>query len=335
MNSFVRYLLSIALFCAANLSSAANLSPGYTIFPGQGIYSNDGRYLLTMQGDGNLVYYRTADWAVRWASYTNGRGGYAAPMQGDGNFVVYNSGWAPLWNSVTQNHPGAYLAAQDDGNLVIYWNGQALWNIGVDPDLSKPEPRQAGDVVGRTLASFIAFPGHLGYYDGSNIYQVMNEPQVVQYVTVGNFKATVASQGPAAYWGAGYPNIPHFYVKGCFETDCTYNAGQVRDNRSAMNYRALQIYRLGATYTLSTSATIALPRTATTGARPGNYRCDTYVLDIYTLFNAGGQTDINGNPFQVATPDSPYERWNTFITSTVRQNIIPTVVFQLLKTFRG
>lgn len=281
----------------ANLSSAANLPPGYSLYPGQGIYSDDRQYVLIMQGDGNLVYYRTSDWAVRWASYTNGKGGYVAPMQGDGNFVAYNSGWGALWNAATQNHPGAYLSAQNDGNLVIYWNGQALWNIGQDPDLIKPEPRQAGDVVGRTLASFVAFPGHLGFFDGGNIYQVMNEPQVVQYVTVDNFKATVAYQGPTGYWGAGYPNIPNYYVKGCFDTVC-YNTGQVWSSRSAMVMRAFQTWQLGAKYTLVFTATPALPRTATEGAQQGLYRCDTYVLDIYSIYNAGGQTDIKGNPVQ-------------------------------------
>lgn len=334
MNDFVRYVLSIVLFCAANLSSAANLLPGYSLYPGQGIYSDDGRYLLVMQGDGNLVYYRTIDGGVRWASYTNGRGGYVAPMQGDGNFVVYNSGWGAVWNSATQNHPGAYVAAQNDGNLVIYWNGQALWNIGQDPDLNKPEPRRAGDVVGRTLASFIAFPGHVGYYDGSNIYQVMNELLVVQYVSVANFKATVASQGPAAYWGAGYPNIPFFYVKGCFEVNCRNNAGQVLHSRAAMNMRAYQIWRIGATYTLSTAAMPALPADATHALQRGKYRCDTYVFDIYSIFTGGGETDVKGNPIQ-SHSNLPYERWIFFLHSDLIGAILPTVMFDKLKNFRG
>jgi hypothetical protein len=334
MNTVARWLALITLFCMANLSSAANLAPGWSLYPGQGIYSDDGRCLLVMQGDGNLVYYRTIDGAVRWASYTNGRGGYVAPMQGDGNFVVYNSGWGALWNAATQNHPGAYVAAQNDGNLVIYWNGQALWNIGQDPDSNKPEPRQAGDVIGRTLASFVAFPGHVGYYDGSNIYQVMNEQLVVQYVSVDNFKATVAYQGPSGYWGAGYPNIPVFYVKGCFETDCRGNASQVLYSRAAMNMRAYQIWRIGAAYTLSTEAIPALPTDATHPLQRGKYRCDTYVLDIYKIISAGGETDIHGN--QIQTPyNSPYNQWKFFVDADLSGSILPTVIFDKLKNFRG
>ena len=148
MRLSISRLLTVLFLFFTSFCSAANLPPGYSLYPGQGIYSDDRQYVLIMQGDGNLVYYRTSDWAVRWASYTNGKGGYVAPMQGDGNFVVYNSGWAPLWNAATQNHPGAYLSAQNDGNLVIYWNGQALWNIGQDPDLIKSPPSRPGDVVG-------------------------------------------------------------------------------------------------------------------------------------------------------------------------------------------
>lgn len=201
--------------------------------------------------------------------------------------------------------------------------------------MNKPEPRQAGDVVGRTLASFIAFPGHVGYYDGSNIYQVMNEPQVVQYVSVANFKATVvASQGPAAYWGAGYPNIPFYYVKGCFEADCRNNAGQVLYSRAAMNMRAYQIWRIGAIYTLSTEVVPALPADATHPLQRGKYRCDTYVLDIYRIFTAGGETDINGNPIQSAH-DSPSNRWRFFVNADLSGAIFPAAMFDKLKNFRG
>jgi hypothetical protein len=255
-------------------------------------------------------------------------------MQFDGNFVVYNSAWGALWNSATHNHPGAYVAAQNDGNLVIYWNGQALWNIGLDPDLNKSEPKQAGDVVGRTLASFVAFPGHVGYYDGSNIYQVMNEKPVVQSVSVAVFKAPVASQGPTAYWGAGYPNIPFFYVKGCFEADCRNNAGQVLYSRLAMNARAYQIWRIGATYTLSTEALPALPTDASHVFQIGRYRCDTYLLDIYKIHNAGGETDMKGSPIQ-SSSNSPYERWRFFLSADLSGAIMPAAMFDKLKHFRG
>ncbi|VTU20022.1 hypothetical protein [Variovorax sp. RA8] len=283
MRELIPRVIAATLFFIAELASAAILAPGSAMYAGQSIYSDNQQYMLIMQGDGNLVYYRVADGAVRWNTGTSNLPGGFLVMQDDGNAVTYYDP-PPLpiqkgepiyykepparyatWYSATSGNAGAYLKPQDDGNLVVVAaNGQTIWGIGADPDLNKPEPKRAGDVIGRELVGWLAAPGHVGYFNGSNVYQVMNESLVVQYVTVENFKSPVRAQGPNAYWGAGYPEIPDFYVKGCFETNCTNNLGQVLRSRDAMNARALQIYRLGATYTLSTAAKPALPKTATT-----------------------------------------------------------------------
>jgi hypothetical protein len=56
----------------------------------------------------------------------NGR--YVATMQNDGNLVVRSvTAHKALWSSGTQGHPGAYLLEQTDGNLVIYQAGKPLW----------------------------------------------------------------------------------------------------------------------------------------------------------------------------------------------------------------
>jgi len=102
-----------------------------------------------------------------------------------------------------------------------------------------------------------------------------------------------------------------------------------------MNARALQIYNIGASYTLSTGTTPALPKTATANIQVGKYRCDTFVIDIYNIFTAGGEVDAKGNPIQNASSDSPYARWNFFKNYTLTATIIPTVVFSVLKSFRG
>jgi hypothetical protein len=354
MRELIPRVIAAALFSIAGLASAEILAPGAAMYAGQSIYSDNQQYMLAMQGDGNLVYYRVADGAVRWNTGTSNLPGGFLVMQGDGNAVTYYDPPAlpaqkgepvyykepparyATWYSATSGNSGAYLKPQDDGNLVVVAaNGQTLWGIGSDPDLNKPEPRQAGDVVGRDLVGLLAAPGHVGYFDGTNIYQVMNEFLVVQYVTVDQFKSPVRAQGPNAYWGAGYPNIPDFYVKGCFESDCRNNPGQVLASRRAMNARALQIYRLGAVYTLQTDTVPALPKTETTPYQRGKYRCDTFVIDIYNIFTAGGQVDAKGNPFQTAPPDSPYARWDFFRKNTLTAVIIPAVVFQLLKNFSG
>ncbi len=343
------------LFWMAGLASAAVLAPGSALYAGQSIYSDNQQYMLTMQSDGNLVYYRVVDGAVRWNTGTWGIPGNFLLMQEDGNAVTYydppplvRKKGAPIdlykhtparyttWYSATSGNAGAYLKLQNDGNLVVAAaNGQKLWGIGADPDLDKPAPKRAGDVVGRELVGWVAAPGHVGYFDGQRIYQVMNEPQVVQYVTVDNFRSTVAAQGPNAYWGAGYPNIPVFYVKGCFETDCTGNRGRVLDGRNAMTARALQILRLGAQYTLTASSRPSLPRTATEKIQMGSYRCDTYLMDIYTIFTGGGEVNARGEAINFPHPDSPSARWWYFKSKILAYSLLPAGLFQLLKEYRG
>lgn len=59
-------LLGVILLSAAPFCSAQTLQQGSTLHPGQSIYSDNREYRLVMQEDGNLVYYRIADGAVRW-----------------------------------------------------------------------------------------------------------------------------------------------------------------------------------------------------------------------------------------------------------------------------
>jgi len=94
------------------------------------IRSQDGRSILIMQTDGNLVLYRFLTGGrhiARWSTGTNDQIVTQAVMQGDGNFVVYGPHGA-LWNSGTHGNPGAWLVLQNDGNLVIYdASGAPLW----------------------------------------------------------------------------------------------------------------------------------------------------------------------------------------------------------------
>ncbi len=91
------------------------------------ISSQDGRSTLVMQGDGNLVLYRSGGKA-RWATGTDGKTVSQAIMQGDGNFVMYGPGGVYIWDTATDGHPGAWLIIQNDGNVVIYDSaGNPLW----------------------------------------------------------------------------------------------------------------------------------------------------------------------------------------------------------------
>jgi hypothetical protein len=106
------------------------LTANQKITVGESILSCDGRFSLTLGGDGNLVLYQGSS-TVLWASNTAGKPSADAIMQGDGNFVVYDTSGGALWASNTAGNTGASLSVQDDGNAVIYdSSGTALWSTG-------------------------------------------------------------------------------------------------------------------------------------------------------------------------------------------------------------
>lgn len=94
--------------------------------------SGDGRFVLVMQSDGNLVMYRQGG-SARWATGTDGKPFGRLDMQTDGNLVLYDPAGKPLWATGTNGHAGARLVMQDDGNLLIYsTSGTALWASGTN-----------------------------------------------------------------------------------------------------------------------------------------------------------------------------------------------------------
>lgn len=74
------------------------LMPGENLSTGQVMYSEDGRYLGTMQHDGNFVVYSNDGlWRPIWSTNTTGRGAVTANMQRDGNFVLYDASGRAIW----------------------------------------------------------------------------------------------------------------------------------------------------------------------------------------------------------------------------------------------
>src|SRR4029079_17899213 len=94
------------------------LFPGTALARGQSWSSCDGRFVLAMQGDGNLVVYQGG--TPLWASNTQGTDAQTAVMQDDGNFLLKDSSGTTRWATETWGHGGAYAVMQDDGNLVVY-----------------------------------------------------------------------------------------------------------------------------------------------------------------------------------------------------------------------
>lgn len=104
----------------------ATLMPGAQLLPGEAALSADGRFLLVLQHDGNLILY-DGGMTPLWASQTAGSAATNATMQSDGNFVVYR-GTTALFATGTQGNPGARLVVQNDGNVVVYSSAdQPLW----------------------------------------------------------------------------------------------------------------------------------------------------------------------------------------------------------------
>jgi hypothetical protein len=112
----------------------ASLPSNAYLYAWQSITSADGRFLLTYQGDGNLVLRDSQTLEALWSSNTSGTTSGFTAMQGDGNLVVYDGSGIARWASSTEGNPGAFLVVQSDGNLVIYsdYTNWALWASNTD-----------------------------------------------------------------------------------------------------------------------------------------------------------------------------------------------------------
>jgi eukaryotic-like serine/threonine-protein kinase len=138
----------------------SSMAAGDTLKPGQTLLSPNGRFLLTMQPDGDLVTSERPAGTPTWATGSGGHPGAYAILQGDGNLIVYPKGRsAPLtgqptsavWQSETNGHPGASVDLLDNGNLVIRSHDGAdiLWQSGAIP----------GDIGSQLLSGDPLHPG--------------------------------------------------------------------------------------------------------------------------------------------------------------------------------
>ena len=95
------------------------------------LVSPDGRFMLSMQTDGNLVLYYVPENRAVWQTGTNGQD---AVMQADGNFVVSAANGSSVWSSGTAGNPGARLRLTDDGGFRILDAAEqrVLWDAHTD-----------------------------------------------------------------------------------------------------------------------------------------------------------------------------------------------------------
>ncbi|MFE7568792.1 hypothetical protein ACFU76_17815 [Streptomyces sp. NPDC057539] len=107
------------------LRSDSHFYPTATLGKNQAWTSGNGRAILRVQSDGNVVLYK--DNRAAWQAPNVYPNADRLVMQEDGNLVVYNKAGKALWAAGTW-HKGRYLAVQDDGNVVVYnKSNQPVW----------------------------------------------------------------------------------------------------------------------------------------------------------------------------------------------------------------
>lgn len=91
------------------------------------IWSHNGHYVLILQEDGNLVFYRlTTAWdagsanKVLWAWTGAGKGAYVRMDASTGALSYNKASRYPLRESAGRHIPRTWLKVQDDGKLVMY-----------------------------------------------------------------------------------------------------------------------------------------------------------------------------------------------------------------------
>lgn len=96
------------------------LRPGDSLHRNQSVQSPDGRFVLWLQGDGNLVEYAVGGNVLVPLWERGSESGWVLWMQNDGNAVLYRHDETPIWSSHTAGHPHDVMFLQSDADLVMY-----------------------------------------------------------------------------------------------------------------------------------------------------------------------------------------------------------------------
>lgn len=136
---FVAFLVAILMLASSAARSSGGtvdddgrLLPGQQLAPGEELVSADGRFVLDMQRDGNLVL-RGSDGAAVWASGTAAVGS-SLVVQVGGNVVVTAPSGAPQWATGTGEAGDVTLDLLDDGRLVVRdRHATELWSAPLAP----------------------------------------------------------------------------------------------------------------------------------------------------------------------------------------------------------
>ncbi|MER5866170.1 glycine-rich protein [Kitasatospora sp. NPDC002040] len=121
-NGRVQISYTLANFSATGFRGAAGswtLASGQTLSTGTDANSPNTAFVLTMQGDGNLILTSPGVPGVRWASSTWGNPGATARFTADGVLQVVGTTGAVLWRSAVAGGLGATFVFLPGGTLQI------------------------------------------------------------------------------------------------------------------------------------------------------------------------------------------------------------------------
>lgn len=223
-----------------------------------------------------------------------------------------------------------------DGTQSMLGNSPVSVFFKSDPALIMP-PNNAGGVVGRDLAVFMLAPaGHIGLWDGGKVIEMLQDGGGgVRINTFENFKSR------SKPWQSINVKIsPTHAIKTCYETSCDLGGGATSDTvsiqaRFAIVRRAMQIYFIGADYTLGAPSKIAesrfTDRTSTWNipAKRGLYRCDTFVLDAFAITLTRPYASVTYYPDRIIIGEPL--GWSNKIYSIYIGAILPSIVYEKLK----
>jgi len=158
---------------------------GTTLTTNESVRSPNGQYVLVVQSDGNLVFYKGG--SARWASNTEGQQGVFLAAQADGNVVLYNAAHAALWATGTNGQGASSLAVQDDGKVAVYKGGTFLGtvvktdtgggvaNIRNGPSLSAGIVRTAKNYAPLTIRCYSTGSSVTGKYGTTSLWNQLTD----------------------------------------------------------------------------------------------------------------------------------------------------------------
>jgi lipoprotein-anchoring transpeptidase ErfK/SrfK len=116
---------SVGFAPAASATVPSSISAGHVLWAGSSLRSANGRYVLAMQTDGNLVVYSGS--TAIWTTHTIGSGGHLAILS-NGNIAVYLGSHAAWSANTTYSGGHNTLTMQDDGVLTLRSGNGVVWS---------------------------------------------------------------------------------------------------------------------------------------------------------------------------------------------------------------